>query len=207
MTVRTYLILIEDLDLAVAVGDALEQRLARDGHRALAFVPTPYGQLSTLTGQPVGTGPGPSGSWPASGRPHIVAVYQDGLLDWLKSVGLPAYIGVPNLEEWQVIDWGNGAGAMLLPVTSARDLVEAVARYTPWWRYAGAQSATAAQAYGVVRSSARPALYRKLAVAGVAGPMVLAGLPLATAAAATTSHLAARPAAQSLSQPLTQRSR
>jgi hypothetical protein len=197
MTVRTYLVLIEDLDLALAVGGALEDRLSGDGHRALALVPTSSGHLSTLTGQLVGIGPKPAGSWPAGGRPHVVAIYEDGLLDWLESVGLPAYIGIPAGEEWQVIDWAHGAGAMLIPVACARDLVEDVARYTPWSRFAGAPLATAAQAYGVARSGGRPALYRKLAVAGVAGPMMLAGLPLATAAAASTSHLATRPSVQS----------
>src|SRR5215472_15627206 len=197
MTARTYLILIEDVDLALAVGAALEDRMAKDGYRAVALVPTPSGHLSTLTGQLVGAGPRPPGISPGSARPHVVALYEDGLLGWLKSVGLPAYVGIPDGEERRVIDWGNGAGAMLLPVSSARDLVNAVGRYAPWPNYVGAPSASAVHADGVARPGARSSLYRKLAVAGVTGPMVLAGLPLASAAAATTSHLTARPSTQS----------
>ena len=105
MTARTYLILIEDVDLALAVGAALEDRMAKDGYRAVALVPTPSGHLSTLTGQLVGAGPRPPGISPGSARPHVVALYEDGLLGWLKSVGLPAYASRsehgPDLANWR----------------------------------------------------------------------------------------------------------
>lgn len=39
MTPQTYVILISDGSLALAVGAALEDRLARDGYSALALVP------------------------------------------------------------------------------------------------------------------------------------------------------------------------
>ncbi len=43
MTSQTYLILIRDGRLALAVGAALEERLLRDGHEALALVPAARG--------------------------------------------------------------------------------------------------------------------------------------------------------------------
>lgn len=132
---QTYLILIRDDSMALALGEALEERLLADGHSAAALVPAVRGADfassatdwldqaraldSSLGGQP----------------PHLVALQEDGLLELLEPLGLAAYVGVPQGQELRVVPWGEDAGAMLLPVATARELVEAVAAHTPWSRY------------------------------------------------------------------------
>jgi len=50
--------------------------------------------------------------------------------------GGPRTSAVPREEQWRIVHWDNDAGAMLLPVATARDLVDAVADHTPWTKYA-----------------------------------------------------------------------
>jgi hypothetical protein len=128
---QTYLILIKDGNLALAVGAALEDRLLRDGRCSLSMVPAVRGPdfADTVGDRNLGARFGP---WAGTRPPHVVALYEDGLLPRLESLGLAAYIGVPKEEDWRIVRWDNGTGAMLLPVASARDLVDAVADHTPW---------------------------------------------------------------------------
>jgi hypothetical protein len=180
MTVQTYLIHLRDRQLALAVGAELEDRLARAGRDAVALVPAGDGLgLTRAAGQHRAS----RGSY--AGAPHVVALYEDGLLETLESLGLTAYVGVCPGEEPGTVRWGDG-GAILLPVATARELVDAVAEHSPWAAHAA-------------RLSGQPshARSRKLAVAGiagVAGPLLLAGLP-ATAAAASPAPAGHHPLA------------
>jgi hypothetical protein len=190
LTPQTYVILIKDGSLALAVGAALEDRLACDGHSALALVPA-RGLDFTDAGSH--WHPGISRGRPRdfSRAPQVVALYEDGLLKRLESLGLAAYVGVPQQEEWRVVHWDNDAGAILLPVGTARDLVEAVACHTPWARH------TTRVPYAVLprrREVSRPvfggppALSRKLAIAsavGVASSVLLTSAPMAAAASSS----------------------
>jgi hypothetical protein len=131
---QTYLILIKDAALALAVGEALEDRLLQDGHRAVALVPAVRGASFADTGD----------DWLQEARrldpgmayrpPHLVAVYEDGMLQRLEPLQLATYVGVPNGQDWRFVPWGQDCGAMLLPVSTARDMVSAVAAHTPWPR-------------------------------------------------------------------------
>jgi hypothetical protein len=165
MASQTYLIHVRDRQLALAVGAELEDRLARDGRQAVALVPAGDG-----LGLP-------------RAAPQVVALYEEGLLSRLESLGLTAYVGVPPEEEAGVVRWAHG-GAMLLPVATARDLVDAVADHTPWRASAASmtQFASSTLRFASAPGPARPALSRKLAVAGIAGPLLLTGLPAAAAA-------------------------
>jgi hypothetical protein len=119
----------------------------------------------------------------------VVAVQEEGLLGRLEALGLAAYVGVPLDEDWRVIRWDSQAGAIMLPVASARDLVDAVADHTPWPEYAAAQNRTSSGARRGSRwaGAGGPAgLGRKIAVAGAAGPLLL-GLHAAAAAAAVSA--------------------
>jgi hypothetical protein len=187
MTSHTYLILIRDGRLALAVGAALEDRLLRDGHEALALVPAVRGLEFADAGYLRRLRTGQAGPGQPSQAPQVVALYEDGLLKRLESLGLAAYIGVPHEEEWRIVHWDNDIGAMLLPVATARDLVDAVAHHTPWSR--GAQKVSNAASPhgrdGRWALGAPPALSRKLAVAsavGVAGSLLLVSVPPAAAA-------------------------
>jgi hypothetical protein len=186
MTSQTYLILIRDARLALAVGTALEDRLLADGHRALALVPAARRPELAGPGYRKQFGTWQTGPGHTSRAPQVVALYEDGLLTRLESLGLAAYVGVPPHEQWRVVHWGNGAGAILLPVATARGLVEAVADHTPWPQYAARVPKAASlrrREFRWAGSGGPSALPRKIAIAGVAGPLVLAGLPAAAAAA------------------------
>ncbi len=131
-----------------------------------------------------------------------MALYEDGLLKRLESLGLAAYVGVPNEEEWRIVHWDNDIGAMLLPVATARDLVNAVARHTPWSRDAQKVSNVASLhgRDGRWALGAPPALSRKLAVAsavGVAGSLLLVGVPPAGAAPSGAIQFSGQPGAAS----------
>ena len=186
MTSQTYLILIRDGRLALAVAAALEDRLLRDGSGAMALVPAVRGpgfadaeyhrQLGTWQ---VDRGLG-------GGAPQVVALYEEGLLKRLESLGLAAYVGVPREEEWRIAHWGNDAGAIMLPVATARDLVDAVADHTPWSKYAiEGPNVTPLIRRGTRRAgfAGSPVLSRKIVAASVAGPLLFVGIPSAAAAA------------------------
>jgi hypothetical protein len=183
MTLQTYLIHFRDRRLALAVGAGLEDRLARDGHDAVALVPVGGGLGLTRAD---GAGCGPS-RLSYSGTPQVVALYEEGLLARLESLGLTAYIGIGPGEEPGAIRWSNRGGALLLPVTTARDLVDAIAAHTPWTPHAARLAKrTLAWRHDTGLPGTPPsALSRKIAVAGIAGPLLLTGLPGAAAAAAT----------------------
>ena len=171
---QSYLVHFRDRQLALAVGAGLEDRLTRDGHDAVALVPASDGLALTRV-----DGTGRRASRRSYGEaPQVVALYEEGLLAKLESLGLTAYVGVRPDEEPGIIRWGNG-GAMLLPVTTARELIDAVADHTPWAAHAAKVAKRA-----VATPTVQP---RKLAVAGIVGPMLVAGLPV-TAAAATAPH-------------------
>jgi hypothetical protein len=173
--VQTYLIHFRDRELALAVGAALEGRMAADGREAVALVPAGDGLgLTRADGGGRGAGRGSYGA-----APQVVALYEDGLLDRLEALGLTAYIGIGPGQEPGVFRWGDG-GAMLLPVATARELVAAVADRTPWADHAARMTPFDT----LPREPGGPRLTRTLVAAGVAGPLLLAGLP-ATALAAT----------------------
>jgi hypothetical protein len=189
LTQQTYLVLISDGQLALAVAAALQERLARDGHRTLALVPSWRGADPGVLGA-LG-----QAAWRAEPRPLVVAAWEDGLLGLLESLGLRAYVGVPENHDWRVLHFDGGGGAMLLPVATARDLVESVADCTPWDHFAAAGAADVPQAHASARKrglAVAGPLARRIAVAGVAGPLLL-GLPVAVAAAQAAS---ASPAVQ-----------
>jgi hypothetical protein len=131
---QTYLILIRDASAALAIGEALEHRLLQDGHDAVALVPAVRGAEFADTGA----------EWLQAARrldpgmakrpPHLVALYEDGLLERLEPLQLATYVGVHEQENWRLVPWGQDCGAMMLPVSTARDIVSAVAAYTPWSR-------------------------------------------------------------------------
>ena len=171
---QTYLILIKDGSLALAVGAALEDRLLRDGHCSLSLVPAVRGPdfADTVDDRNLATRFGPRA---ATRPPHVVALYEDGLLPRLESLGLAAYIGVPREEDWRIVRWDQGTGAMMLPVASARDLVDAVAEHTPWSLDPGGGPSRRGDARGAWSTS--PILSRKVAAASFAGPLLLVGIP------------------------------
>jgi hypothetical protein len=141
---QTYLILIKDAGLALAVGEELEDRLLRDGHNAVALVPAVRGAGFAETGEDwlqVARGLDPG---IAMRPPHLVTLYEEGLLERLEPLRLATYVGVPKAQNWRLVPWGQDGGAMLLPVSTARDMVSAVAAYTPWSR---ATKVTADAAY------------------------------------------------------------
>ncbi len=200
MTSQTYLILIRDGRLALAVGAALEDRLLRDGYSAMALVPTVRGPEFADADYHRHFGMWQAGR-PRVGRgPLVVALYEDGLMKRLESLGLAAYVGVPREEEWRIVHWDNDAGAIMLPVATARDLVDAVADHTPWSKYAAAGSKVTPL---FRRSASRaghggtPMLSRKIAVASVAGPLLFVGLPSVAAASANALHAPAQGASGS----------
>jgi hypothetical protein len=198
MTQQVYLILIRDGSLALAAGAALEERLAVDGHPGMALVPARRGTDFADRGD------GPDLDYLAKaslwGRstPRVVALYEDGLLDMLESLGLAAYVGVPTGQDWRVIRYGDGVGAMLLPVATTRDLVDSVASHVPWHEHADLEAVAAAPGrrgaarkprHTPVRPQARRSgreavLGRRIAAVGVAVPLLAVGLPAVAAAAA-----------------------
>lgn len=139
---QTYLILIKDDDLALALGEALEDRLMRDGHSAVALVPAVRGADFADVAEEWLHQARQLDSAPSGPLPQLVALYEDGLLQRLEPLGLPAYVGVPRSQKWRVLPWGEDSGAMLLPVATARDMVGAVAAHTPWARAAKVDAVT-----------------------------------------------------------------
>lgn len=180
MTAQIYLIMIGDGRLALAIADTLKVRLSADGHDALVLVPSVRGLTPTAENDRMWQ----ADRWPDGRRLRLVTVYEDGLLERLEALRLAAYVAVPVDQDWRVIRWGDQAGAIMLPVASARDLVDAVADHTPWWQYAAPEP--------VGRGSRRAgaagpaALGRKIAAAGAAGPLLL-GAHAAAAAAAVSA--------------------
>ena len=130
MTPQTYLVPIRDGRLALAVASELEDRLADEGWPALALVPAMRGVDFADPDYGGCLRAWQPGTRRYTGTPQVVALYEEGLLNRLASLGLAAYIGVPREEEWRVVHWDNDAGAMLLPVATARDLVDAVVDHT-----------------------------------------------------------------------------
>ena len=215
MTQQTYLILIRDGRLALSAGAALEDQLAADGHRGMTLVPSRRG-----TDFADGTDLGylrQASLWGGT-TPQLVALYEDGLLDMLRSLGLVAYVGVPADHDWGIIhtDDTTAAGVMLLPVATARDLVDAIAAHTPWHQYATPQAASAAATRSATahrrrgpasgrRAAVLPAspLARRLAIASVTVPLITVGLPVAAAAASTAAPQAGatQPATQAAANP------
>jgi hypothetical protein len=185
MRSQIYLIMIRDGRLALTVGAALEDRMLRDGHSAMALVPAVRGPEFADSDYGRHVASWRSGSARAGHGPQVVALYEDGLLADLASLGLPAYVGVRHDEEPRIARWADDSGAIMLPVATARDLVDAVAEHTPWSRYAAELPPAPYRLLGAKRShSGALVLPNKVAiVAGVAGPLLLAGLP-ATAMAA-----------------------
>src|SRR5215469_1188061 len=185
MRSQIYLIMIRDGRLALTVGAALEDRMLRDGRSAMALVPAVRGPEFADSDYGRHLASWRSGSGPASRAPQVVALYEDGLLADLASLGLPAYVGVPHDEEPQIARWADDSGAIMLPVATARDLVDAVADHTPWSRYAADLPLSRYRVTGARpgRSGALVLPNKVAIVAGVAGPLLLAGLP-ATAMAA-----------------------
>ena len=169
----SYLVLIEDDDLAHAVAAELEYQLGRDGHDATAVIPATRGPGFTY--QPADQ---------ASPRPIAVAFYQAGLLEALEPLGLSAYIGIPADERPATITWDHGTTAFLLPVTTARDLTDAIAVD------AARQRSHTAPPRRAARPPAPPALTRRLTIASVAGLAGITGslLAMTLPAAATTTH-------------------
>jgi hypothetical protein len=191
MRSQVYLVLIKDGHLALTVGAALEDRLLRDGHRAMALVPVVRGREfadSDYRRQLASAGH----------APQVVTLYEDGLLDRLATLGLPAYVGVQHDEEARVARWSNDSGAIMLPVATARDLVDAVADHTPWRRYAAELPSAR---YPVEAAKIAPVRSRKIASVATVGPLLLGsmsavavaasgpGQALAPAAAAPGGHL------------------
>ncbi len=191
MRSQVYLVLIKDGRLALTVGAALEDRLLRDGHRAMALVPVVRGREfadSDYRRQLASAGH----------APQVVTLYEDGLLDRLATLGLPAYVGVQHDEEARVARWSNDSGAIMLPVATARDLVDAVADHTPWRRYAAELPSAR---YPVEAAKIAPVRSRKIASVATVGPLLLGsmsavavaasgpGQALAPAAAAPGGHL------------------
>jgi len=198
MKSQIYLVLIRDGRLALTVGAALEDRLLRDGHRAIALVPAARGPEFAGSDRRRHLAIWGSGPASAGHGPQVVALYEEGLLDDLASLGLPAYVGVRHDEEARVARWADGSGAIMLPVATARDLVDAVAGHAPWSKHAGELPSArypvaGAKAMPMLRryrqsgnggSSAKsgnggsPARSRRAATAAtVAGPLLLASLP------------------------------
>jgi hypothetical protein len=185
MSRDTYLVLIKEGRLALTVAAALEERLAQDGHKALALVPA----VRDL-GLTAGACPPPGRArpeWLADfGRsPVVVALSEEGLLPRLEALGLAAYVGVPREEDWRVVRWGDDGGAIMLPVATARDLVAAIADHTPWQVHAAEPPA----AEGRVMSLRHPASLLptpqallsgglvRVGAAGMAGSLLLLGMP------------------------------
>lgn len=165
-----YLVLIRDGRLALAVGAALEERLLRDGHKAMALVPAVRGPDFASSAAARLLAPRRPSQNPAYHGPHVVALDEDGLLASLASLGLPAYVGTQDGDEPRIARWPDAPGAILLPVTTARDLIDAVASHTPWSRHAAVLPPARQQ----------PARPRKAAVtvaSVAAGPLLLASLP------------------------------
>lgn len=190
MTEQTYLVLIRDGQLALAVGAALEERFAQDGVQGLALVPSVRGADFG------GIGESSRDYLRQAGRngtePQIVALYEDGLLGMLESLGLCAYVGVPGDQDWRIMHWDGAGGAMLLPVVTARDLVDAVVDYTPWHDHATATPRAGRTARRPRLAPAGP-LSRKLAFVAVAAPLLTVGLPIAAAAAQPAAAQAPAP--------------
>ena len=184
ITQQTYLVLIRDGGLALAVAAALQDRLTLDSAGGVALVPATRGADFGDTGwdylrQAAGCG---------GRQPQVVALHEDGLLGMLEALGLCAYVGVSEDQDWRVLHWDSDAGAMLLPVTTGRDLVAAVADHTPWHEHATAAAAPlAGRAVRKPRLVHPGPLSRKLALAAVAAPLLTVGLPAAVAAAQTTA--------------------
>jgi hypothetical protein len=87
MRSQIYLVLIKDGRLALAVGAALEDRMLRDGHSAMALVPAVRGPEfadSDCRRHLASWGSGSAGDR----APHVVTLYEDGLLADLASLGL-----------------------------------------------------------------------------------------------------------------------
>jgi hypothetical protein len=201
MRSQIYLILIRDGSLALTVGAGLENRLLRDGSRAMALVPTVRGPEFADADYLRHLAIWRSGSEPVGQAPQVVALYEDGLLANLASLGLPAYVGVRDGDEPRIARWAGGPGAIMLPVATARDLVDAIADHTPWSRYAAGlpvveYPAAGAAAAPVVPGARQPGhgrpsvrSRRVVAVASVAaGPLLLAGLPPVAIAAGGVSQ-------------------
>ncbi len=200
MRSQIYLVLIRDGRLALTVGAALEDRLLRDGYRAMALVPAVRGPEFADSDCRRHLATWRSGSESVSHAPQVVALYEDGILADLASLGLPAYVGVGPGEEPQIARWADDSGAIMLPVATARDLVDAVADHTPWSRYAADLPPAR---YPVVRAKATPVVRRSrqsghggspvrsrkiVTVASVAGPLLLAGVPSAAIATSGPSR-------------------
>ena len=204
MTQQVYLILIRDGSLALAAGAALEERLGADGHPGMALVPARRG--TDFADQ----GDGPDLDYAAKvvrgggPTPQVVALYEDGLLDMLQTLGLAAYVGVPDHHDWRIIHFDDAAtaGAMLLPVVTGRDLVDAVAAHVPWDQYATPEPMATAHRRRTTGSSRQAGpnrkpgtlppspLARRLAIASVAVPLLTVGLPITAAAAQTANSQA-----------------
>ena len=176
MRSQVYLVLIRDGRLALTVGAALENRLLRDGHRAMALVPAVRGREFTDSDYRRQLAS-------AGHAPQVVTLYEDGLLDRLASLGLPAYVGVQHDEEARVARWSNDSGAIMLPVATARDLVDAVADHTPWRRYAAELPSAR---YPVEAAKIAPVRSLKVASVATVGPLLLGGM------AAVAGRLASR---------------
>ena len=127
MTAQIYLVMIRDDRLALTVAGALKARLLGDGHDALVLVPS--ARALTPASQNDADQAWSADRWPDARRLRLVTVYEHGLLERLEALGLAAYVAVPPDQDGRVIRWAGPARAIMLPVASARDLVDAVAEF------------------------------------------------------------------------------
>lgn len=213
MPPETFLILIKDDDLAAAVAAALPGRLEQESRTAAVVVPA-FRRLAFASWRPGLAASELAGQVRPAGRCVAVGVCEAGLLDGIRSLGLPAWIGIPAHEPPATIRWGQRGGARLVPITAAADLIDAIAADAAWPPSAAFPASAAARPPairlhrgrpaatrlvlrpGAARPAALPALSRKLiiatatagAAAGAAGSVLLATAPAATTAPAAAAH-------------------
>jgi hypothetical protein len=175
---ETYLVILRNERVARAAAVALQELLAAGRRPALAVVPPARG--AEFAGWVASAEPADqhrlsewcTGNLPVGAAPVLIGLDEDGLAGWLRRLGLEAYVGVPRCDgapaglgvllgdaaDGPRGDAGGPACGQvhLVPVATARELVETVAAATS--QLGPAAAAGALEAAGPPDSDPAPGL-------------------------------------------------
>jgi hypothetical protein len=126
----TYLVIIRESRFAYAVATELQSRLTVGDRRPVALVPPFRGRDFTAPGQRRLAAQWRATHVAAGEQPILVALCEDGLLEDLERLGLSAYVGVPPGDDGVELRGADGACTVVVPVGTARELVQAVIDHT-----------------------------------------------------------------------------
>lgn len=185
---QVYLVVIEESRLADAVATELRTHLALPRQHVLAVVPPFRGRGYTAPCYQQWAERWQGAHLPPGSHPLLVTLGQDGLLDDLERLVLPAYVAVPPDRPGATLCGRDGVRIVLIPATTARQFVRAILdRSVP----PGAPLAARTPARSpreVARIRAPSGESPRLVSAGISGVATAAVLAACMSAGSPTAH-------------------